>query len=202
MENERKVIDFFENLLGRYGYSVKSLAYGSEESQRKKFEVLTQIGDLSNATILDVGCGFGDLYDFLKNKGLKVDYWGCDISPKMIELAKEKRPFLRFEVADILTWADRERFDYVLSTGFNCVKTGNNESLLRKMIEKMYGLCRIGVAVGMVSTYQTNQNEQTYYASPEDVFSYCMSLCKRVVLRHDYMPHDFTIYLYKREIIR
>lgn len=40
-----------------------------------------------------------------------------------------------------------------------------------------------------------------YYYSPEEIFGFCKDLTKRVALRHDYMPYEFTVYLYKQEEI-
>jgi hypothetical protein len=37
------------------------------------------------------------------------------------------------------------------------------------------------------------------YFSPEEMFGYAKSLTKFVRLRHDYLPHHFTLYLYKEQ---
>ena len=39
--------------------------------------------------------------------------------------------------------------------------------------------------------------EEVQYSDPSQVFRFCKSLSEWVVLRHDYLPHDFTIYMYK-----
>lgn len=58
--------------------------------------------------ILDVGCGNGRLYDFLKDK--QVDYYGIDISEKLIEIAKNRYPEGKFQVADALNLPFPENF--------------------------------------------------------------------------------------------
>lgn len=50
--------------------------------------------------VLDLGCGNGRFIDALKNKD--VDYFGIDISEKLIELAKTKHPKAKFLVGDSL----------------------------------------------------------------------------------------------------
>jgi ubiquinone/menaquinone biosynthesis C-methylase UbiE len=47
---------------------VKSLGWGSDYSQQKRFDILLDIGLDINDSVLDVGCGYGD---FSKNF---VDY--------------------------------------------------------------------------------------------------------------------------------
>ena len=50
--------------------------------------------------VLDLGCGNGRFYQAMKDK--KVDYFGVDSSEKLIEIAKNKHPGVRFQVADAL----------------------------------------------------------------------------------------------------
>lgn len=71
----------------------------------------------SNARVLDVGCGTGKpVCEQLVNAGLDVT--GFDITPKMIQIAKEQVPKGKFEVADGRSWvppAGSEPFDGVIS---------------------------------------------------------------------------------------
>lgn len=104
-KENKKVAEFFDNLTEEHGFDFKSLAYGSLESQLKKFQALVEVGldkEDKLVTILDVGCGFGDLVEFMKRKKIKFKYKGIDISPKIVEIAKEKRPNLNITVDDIL----------------------------------------------------------------------------------------------------
>jgi ubiquinone/menaquinone biosynthesis C-methylase UbiE len=50
--------------------------------------------------VLDLGCGNGRFFEFLKDKD--IDYIGVDFSEKLIEIAKEKYPKIKFQVADAL----------------------------------------------------------------------------------------------------
>lgn len=64
--------------------------------------------------ILDLGCGNGRLYDFLKDK--QIDYYGIDISEKLIEIAKSRYPEGKFQVANVLNLPFPENFfDKVLN---------------------------------------------------------------------------------------
>jgi hypothetical protein len=44
----------------------------AEGVRRIHFEIVTQNGILDSESLLDVGCGFAGLYDFLPEKGLKL----------------------------------------------------------------------------------------------------------------------------------
>jgi SAM-dependent methyltransferase len=66
------------------------------------------------ASVLDVGCGMGlPLTRHLVDRGFRVH--GLDISPRMIEKAKQNVPEAHFEVADIVSWTSARTFDGVLA---------------------------------------------------------------------------------------
>lgn len=62
------------------------------------------------ASILEIGCGTGDLLNSLNPKrGV-----GIDISPRMVEQARIKFPNLEFKVDDLEKLQIEEKFDYVI----------------------------------------------------------------------------------------
>lgn len=190
------VISRYNERLTKYGYDPRTLGW-FKARQPVRFRVLSEIGDLDNCSILDVGCGFGDLYGFLVNIGLNAKYTGYDINPNLIKIAKEKHPSVCFEVKDILTDEINQKFDYVLSSGVFNFKLSDNKSFIQNMFKKMFEISTKGVAVDFMSSYVDFENEDAYYANPEEIFSYCKTLSRRVTLRHDYMPFEFAVYIYK-----
>ena len=199
MVKDEIVKDFFNKLVEKHGYSPKSLAYGSEKSQKIKFNIVTEVGIEDNCSVLDVGCGFGDYFNYLKQKGVKnVKYCGIDISNKIVDFAKEKNSLVNVIQGNVLDLSDDEKYDYVISLGFNCVKTGSNWETLTQVLDKMWKLSKKGIAYNAVSTFSEAKPRKIYFVSPAKVIDYIMNnLTYKVVFRHDYMPHDFTIFAYK-----
>jgi SAM-dependent methyltransferase len=56
--------------------------------------------NIENATILEIGCGPGNITKYLINKRPDFRIEGIDISPNMIELAKANNPTANFKVMD------------------------------------------------------------------------------------------------------
>ena len=56
--------------------------------------------NIENATILEIGCGPGNITKYLLNKRPDFRIEGIDISPNMIELAKTNNPIADFKVMD------------------------------------------------------------------------------------------------------
>ena len=65
-------------------------------------EDIKKLGDYASAgeRILDSGCGSGRLFEVFNGKN--IDYFGIDISERLIEIAKKKYPGAKFQVADTL----------------------------------------------------------------------------------------------------
>tara|TARA_B100001167_G_scaffold174750_1_gene127578 strand:- start:321 stop:920 length:600 start_codon:yes stop_codon:yes gene_type:complete len=199
MAKDEIVKDFFNKLVEKHGYSPKSLAYSGEKSQKIKFNIVTEVGIEDNCSVLDVGCGFGDYFNYLKQRGIKnVKYCGIDISNKIVDFAKEKNSLANVIQGNVLDLSDDEKYDYVISLGFNCVKTGTNWETLTQVLDKMWKLSKKGIAYNAVSTFSETSPRKIYFVSPAKVIDYIMTnLTYKVVFRHDYMPHDFTIFAYK-----
>ena len=65
------------------------------------------------------------------------------------------------------------------------------------MMDAMFKLAKNGVAINFLSIFSDYLTPGEYYSNPEVILRLAFSISPKVVLRHDYMKHDFTFYLYK-----
>lgn len=81
---------FYTTSLKKYGLTCKALHWNSQESQETRFKVLLSLleEEISPYKIVDIGCGFGDLYHFMEPKPLQ--YIGIDVMAEMVEEAKKR----------------------------------------------------------------------------------------------------------------
>ncbi|MFO1319315.1 MAG: methyltransferase domain-containing protein [Burkholderiales bacterium] len=75
--------------------------------------VVALLAPAAGETILDVGCGTGELTQEIADTGATVI--GIDASPTMIEAARARHPALEFQVADAAALPFDARFDAVFS---------------------------------------------------------------------------------------
>ena len=99
---------------------------------------------MNNHSILDVGCGFGDLFGYLKKNKTDFDYLGCDINEKIINVAKDQYPDVTFVVHDFLDLKLEKKYDWVIASGIFNFKLNDNEIYIQKMLTKMFQSCKIG----------------------------------------------------------
>ena len=211
-----KIAEYFEGLLEKHGDHYLSLDWKSKESQLLRFTVLLDIisftGKKADFSVLDVGCGIGHLYEFLSSndliKKLKIKYSGIDISRKLIDFAKRKIPGVDLRVIDLINDKFDKKSDYVMCSGvFNIrmAELSAHKSTVAKMISRMFGLCNYGVAVNFLSQSSiyylppdTVADTSRYvYFTEEEVTQWVRAVCDRFVLRKDYHPGDFTVYMLK-----
>ena len=92
----------YEEQFSKFGASLGSL-FWKKNTQYDRFEALSRIGIKSGDSVLDIGCGIGDLYKFFKKKGLNVEYTGFDVTKSMVEVCLHRFPNVDFRQIDILT---------------------------------------------------------------------------------------------------
>lgn len=193
---QQRILRYYSKLLSEYGYDPRSVGWGYKKGKQSiRFEILCQIGNLSNCSILDVGCGFGDFYGYLKYKKIKSDYFGVDINEKLLKLAKKIYPKIKVGIRDIEQKKFSRKFDWVIASGI----TSHSASYpyLGGVLSEMFKICKKGVAMNFVSDKVDFRTKGLFYSSPEKIMKIAFTLSNRIVLRHDYMPYEFTIYIYK-----
>ena len=85
------VVNYYTNKLKKYGISHQTVGWGSQESQQLRFEVLLRNLRLENKTILDLGCGLGDLAAFIKKRNINnFRYIGIELVPDFIKISQER----------------------------------------------------------------------------------------------------------------
>ena len=192
-----RIAETYDRLVAERGDAPEACDYGSASSQRAKFEVLAAIDDLSGRTVLDVGCGLAHYADFLEAHHDGVRYAGIDLSPAMIDLARRRRPDLDLAVGNVLDLGYNHRADIVNANGIFYLLGEEAPSLFPRLIERMWELAERALAFNSLSTWAPRCEEGEFQADPLETVAMCRRLSPWVVLRHDYMPHDFTVYVYR-----
>ncbi|MDX8407474.1 MAG: class I SAM-dependent methyltransferase, partial [Mariprofundaceae bacterium] len=190
--------------LSKHGHSPHTLFWGSRGIQKIRFRVLSEIGIESGDSLLDVGCGFAELYGWLGSQGITVDYSGIDLSPDILARAgalhNKLSGGLRLQCGDLFDFDWPEcSFDWVVLSGTLNWQLDDGGNYARRVIQRMFALCRRGVAFNML-----NAKEQDMRALPdlvaydrENMLDFCRSLAPESRCRDDYLENDFTIYMHK-----
>ena len=198
-KDKEAIVERYSQRYKEFGYHHKTIGWGDWESQKLRFQVLSDIGDLNGAEIVDVGCGFGDLYGYLSNRFKDIKYTGIDIVSDLIEEGTRRYPEAQFFVQDILEPDFNIEGDIYFLSGALNVRLRDNLNYTKKMIKKMFRLSRKALGINFLSKYVDYELDKDFHHSPETIFSFAKEQTRYVTLRHDYPLWEFTIYLYKKD---
>jgi SAM-dependent methyltransferase len=195
-KEKKDTISRYSERLKKYGDSPQTLGW-TKNKEAIRYKILSQIGQLENCSILDVGCGFGDFLKYLKRKDIPVKYTGIDLNPELIAIANKHHPEAIFHVMDFEDAIFDQKFDWIVSSGIFNYKLEDNYQFITNVLKKMSELCLKGFAVDFLNSYVDFREPNLFYTEPEIVFKICKKLSRRVLLRADYMPFENCIYCYK-----
>ena len=182
------------------GPSFPALGWYTPETQRARFEVFTLLGDFSASQVLDAGCGLGDLFRFLKEKHYDgLSYTGLDVMADFIAQARhryQQHGEARFFQLDWSEWI--EPCDWLLCSGALNLKQPDPYAYAERQLRYFIALARRGVAVNFLSaqTPQSIDEGLFYYYDSVRILALAKTLTPFVALYQDYLPNDFTLFLY------
>ena len=191
--SERERIDaYYCALLERHGTKPEAVDV-TREGQRLRFGVLLDaLGESHQATILDVGCGYGAFKDFLIENGRwSAEYTGVDLCAGMVERALGLRPNTRFSVRDIRTQPFGKPFDFVVASGIFQLDLG--KTYMREMLDALWTHTGRRLAFNMLSKCADAKTKGEAYHDPGEILRLCLKLSASVILRHEYRKNDFTV---------
>ncbi|MES2328700.1 MAG: class I SAM-dependent methyltransferase [Bacteroidota bacterium] len=175
--------------------SVGALGWEDEEGQQSRFRVLANIGDLNHHSVLDAGCGHGDLRPFLGNIYPHLRYFGVEQMPELLDTAAKKYAMLPETIFFQGDFAHSELpvTDYMLACG--SLNYRNSDPLfVLKMIEKLFNNCRIGLGFNLLSQAEPDGLIVSY--KPDFITEYCRQLTPNLVFTDGYRANDYTLFLY------
>lgn len=202
--NLDQVKSYFDRRIQEHGASPRGSDWNSEASQNLRFDQLLRVIDGEGPfSLLDYGCGYGALADYLAEQGYQVDYYGFDILDSAIETAREVhggkagRTFFTDE-------ASLPVCDYTVASGiFNFRGDRSFEEWTEYVVSVLQAfdrLSRRGFSSNFLTKYSDadKMREDLYYADPLFLFDYCKRhFSRNVALLHDYELYDFTILVRK-----
>lgn len=196
-----EVISFYDQRFQTEGPGLKSVGWSTKESQEIRFANLIRGLDLNEKTILDVGCGQGDLVNFLiKEKINFKSFMGSDISAPMIDYCQKKFNDLTnvsFQCSELVSKKSIPHFDYAFLSGTLSFKLDDNWSYTQNLLSNLFQVAQNGVSSNFLTSYVDFKLEKNFHYEPEKMFSFGKKLSKNVNLFHDYPLYEFTIQILK-----
>jgi len=205
---KNNIFYLYKSLYKKFGISPGSVKARDAKQQYLRFKHLISLVDIKrNDKILDVGCGLGDLSNYLKKNKIYSKYHGIDFIEEFIQAAKntygDKRT--RFSRMDIYKDKFPSDCDWLILSGLFNDKTKNSEALMFKIIKKMFYSAKKGIVFNGLNKYVDYEDRKLFYNYPEKILKYCINnLSKYVILKTNYqlkkntIPFEFSVAVFKK----
>ena len=194
-EGDREaIIRKYDERLDSFGDNPLTLGW-TRGKQSLRFRILLEhIADLDRPlTVLDFGCGFGDLSAYLRRHHPRWSYLGVDINPRLVEVGRAKFPDAQLEVSEDL--ACLTQCDYVVASGVFNSRVMDNRAWLSECLTVFADRAQLGFSVNFVSSTADVRDADLYYWSVSEVAAIAQSFTKRFSIDHAYMPFEFTLHV-------
>ncbi len=178
--------------------SPKSLGWRGEDSQRKRFEVIASAADFTGGSILDIGCGRGDLKAFLDERFRDFAYIGIDHVPEFIAQAQARYgacPRTWFHLCDFST-LELPRVDYVIASGALGYRCAEPEFHLQ-MVRRMYRAAARAAIFNALDAARFPEHPLLVGRDADELVAFCRQLSPDVSVAKGYLDDDFTVCLYR-----
>lgn len=197
--------EFYQKCIDLYRGTAKQFGWGTREGQMLRFEVMLQVmndlcGDQwKRYDVLDFGCGTGDLERVLRTRDYVGKYTGLDGMKENIDdaekMTKDRVVTPGAGSEFVHKWwdvGDDVGADIVLASGtFGITASGARSRLFGGLLKE----ARKGVIVNFL-----RESKSVKYYDPDSVTARIDEMLGlidqdefRVIVRADYMAHDFTI---------
>ena len=182
------------------------LDWESKEAQEIRFKALLDHFDIRKSVLLDVGCGLGNLAEYIDRHNISLYYIGVDIVSEMVERAKKnvfKNITPQFMTMDFFKTSDIEDdFDYIYSSGIFNLNLGNNEEFLADAVKNFLIAARKGVCFNLLEiSCKEKYGDKYYYYKKEDIFKMVCDRVKdlnlqcKIKISDDYLANDFSVFI-------
>jgi len=166
------IIDVYSKSLMLHGPSKSEAVFWSNKGQSARFNAIASLVPYkSGLSLLDYGCGLGDLHSHLRTSGFDIAYTGMDINPTLIEAARSKHPGVQFKVHDIERGGLSGSFDISVLCGvFNYKAEGVNESFINTL-RLLMGKTRMRLIATALSSRAERKQYDLNYHDPDELLA-------------------------------
>ena len=157
-----------------------------------------------NLSILDIGCGRGDLFAFMKEQYddvfLDSNYYGIDKNEILITAGIQKYNINNIHLQDFNSFKSDKKYNWISALNYFNEPVEDNYKVLYNTIDKMFNLCSTAIVFNVITKQADIHQDQVASYSLYDagqIFNHLTNVYKKVIVRADYLLGDTMFYVFK-----
>ena len=190
----------------RYGDTSAALLTPKGRHDLRFLPIMEILKNRTEGSLLDYGCGIGLLYESIRKANLEVKYTGWDMTVSFIESCQHRfgstERFRLIEPDTPIT----EHFDFVVCSGvFNLATSedeGESHTYVRERLYQLLSVTDQVLTCDFLSPFVDFEQDGAQHVAIELVAKWLVeSGHRRFIIRHDLLPYEFTVVVYKDSTI-
>ena len=202
----KQISNIYNKRFDNFNNTPKGVFWNSKLSQDLRLNIILdkilQNTKNEKCSIADIGCGYGRLYEIIKERNLdnKFQYYGFDINQNLINFCKNNKDFenVEFEISAF----PFKNIDYVVMSGtYNLTPTNNIplwEDYIIKNLTSNWKFVKKAMIFNCLIKEKRKIEKKLYYTELSWIQKICeRNFCDPEVIKHNLLKDDITIILKK-----
>ena len=200
----KQISNIYNKRFDNYNNTPKGVFWNSKLSQDLRLNIILdkilKIAKSEEFSIADIGCGYGRLYEVIKERNLdsKVQYYGFDINEKLINFCKNNKDYDNVEFA--INASPFKKTDYIVMSGtYNLTPTNNIslwEDYIIKNLKGNWKFVKKAMIFNCLIKEKKEITKSLYYSELSWIKKICEeNFCHPIITKHKILKEDITIIL-------
>jgi SAM-dependent methyltransferase len=194
MSGNAEYLEPYRAAARRHGAGFGSLLWASQRTQALRFDAMERIVEFAGRRVLDVGCGRGDLLDFLDERGVRVEsYVGIEGVAELAGAARAKeREGVQVIEADFVAEPHRMFVGAQVVAISGALNTMGADAFYRTL-RRAYEAASEALVFNFLSSERLAGASYLAWHPVEEVLGVVGTLSERVMVLDDYLLGDCTV---------
>ncbi len=197
-------VNAYKKQITKHGFSSKGVFWQNNQTQNARFDALLKgivKSDINgNISITDYGCGYGEFYNYIKNKSFmsSSSFIGYDIVETFILEAKKNFPEAKWICSDeMLLETDYIFISGTLNMAFN-YSIDEWENFLKKQLEICFNKTKKVLGFNLLYSSKRKIENGLYYTEIQKIFEFCdKNLGNTIISKTTGANKDITVFVAK-----
>jgi len=188
-----------------HGDSCLAVGWPKERDARVRHRVMSELfrPGVGVPAVLDFGCGLSHFYEFLKERKVKVRYFGIDVVQEFLVASKKKHPENSYFYLDVTRDGASElpEVDFAVANGVFTEKLTLTQDemcdYMRTALTAIWEKVKVGLAFNVMTTLVDWTRPDLFHVPFDEAAAFARTLSRHFVMRHDYGLYEYTVYVYR-----
>lgn len=204
MSNHQFISGYYNRLIKKYGInSIKSIGWTSGKQEIRFQELINYFKFKKYFTLLDLGCGKGDLFNYLTDmRSINTfEYLGCDVNLNFIEYARKRFDNIsscnfKHSQDDFPTNLEENSYDFCVASGL-LSSSFVTKDYRDKLLVSLYKICSKAMAFNLLTKDVDYEEEKYFYSEISEIIRLFEPISSKIIISKNKYLYEKTITIIK-----